>query len=339
MALLSESTYERIEELKKTTPINDFWIIFAQSCKLARENKIIDDSLLNDIKTTFRSVMRSLNNALYNEDLTEAERDELGSWVHSKFVAFSLLGTWPSRSLRKPQSIAGDHHTIKQIYDDANQEKRAVGDVVNQCFLNEPACKAVYNRMNYVVDKIADGIKNTEHEDIFRAASVASGPAEEIFKILDSASIDSRKKFRANCIDIDFRACSYVHDTVKDLRLSDYVKVLHGDILKQATVKPLQETQNLVYSMGLIDYFKERACIKIINHMYSMLKPGGEIIIGNFHTSCTSRVFLDYILDWKLIYRTEEDMKSIFLKSHFGCEPTLDYEPCGVNMLARCTKR
>ncbi len=91
--------------------------------------------------------------------------------------------------------------------------------------------------------------------------------------------------------------------------------------------------------MGLVDYFKDRATIKIINRMFDMLKPGGEIVIGNFHVSCNSRAFLDYLLDWKLIYRTEEDMRRLFSKSSFGAsEVIIDFEPCGVNMLARCKK-
>ena len=74
--------------------------------------------------------------------------------------------------------------------------------------------------------------------------------------------------------------------------------------------------------------------------MYDMLKPGGEVVVGNFHISCGSRVFLDYMLDWKLVYRTEEDMKRLFSLSKFGSsEVSVDFESEGVNMLARCTKK
>lgn len=71
-----------------------------------------------------------------------------------------------------------------------------------------------------------------------------------------------------------------------------------------------------------------------------MLKSNGEVIIGNFHSNCDSRLFLDYLLDWKLIYRTEQDMANLFSKSKFGNSPVIiDFEEQGVNMLARCIKQ
>ncbi len=92
--------------------------------------------------------------------------------------------------------------------------------------------------------------------------------------------------------------------------------------------------------MGLTDYFSDRLCVKTLNNIYDILKPGGEVIVGNFHARCPSRVFLDYMLDWPLIYRTEEDMERIFAASKFGeSQVYVDYEEERVNMLVRCKKR
>jgi hypothetical protein len=91
--------------------------------------------------------------------------------------------------------------------------------------------------------------------------------------------------------------------------------------------------------MGLVDYFSDKLVIKILNNIYHILRPHGEVIIGNFHTNCDSRLFLDYLLDWKLIYRTEEDMSRLFAKSNFGDNSVnIDFEEQGINMLARCVK-
>lgn len=118
-------------------------------------------------------------------------------------------------------------------------------------------------------------------------------------------------------MDIDKRACASVDDRIYAQRLNNNFHTHASNILKISPIQKQLQDLDLVYSMGLIDYFKDRATIKILNVMYNMLKPGGEIVVGNFHERCDSRVFLDYLLDWKLIYRTEEDMHRLFEKSLF----------------------
>lgn len=275
---------------------------------------------------------------IYHTDrFNEEQRDLIGQWMHQEFIAFCLLGSWPSRSFRKPQNIAGDHHMIKQIYQQGSDEKRATGEAVNYCFLQEPACKAVANRKYYIKDVILEKI--SQKIEPLSIASIASGPAEEILEVFEHLGKDNYSKLKASGIDIDKRACASVDDQILEHRLQHYFSTHASDILKLSPVPNHLSGQDLVYSMGLVDYFKDRATVKIINRMYDMLKPGGEIIIGNFHVSCNSRIFLDYLLDWKLIYRTEEDMRRLFAQSSFGnSQVTVDFEPGGVNMLARCTK-
>ena len=48
---------------------------------------------------------------------------------------------------------------------------------------------------------------------------------------------------------------------------------------------------------------------------------------------------MDYILDWKLIHRTEEDMNRIFAASKFAAPCTrIQYEAERVNLFAECVK-
>lgn len=258
--------------------------------------------------------------------------------MHQEFLPFCLLGSWPSRSWRKPQNIAGDHHMIKQIYQRGSEEKRVVGNVINHCFFMEPACQAVVNRKRYITKKIQEKVQQNQGEKTF-VASVASGPAEEFFEVYEDLGKDQYGALKASGVDIDKRACASVDDKIQANRLQNHFATYALDILKLNPVPQHLQEQDLVYSMGLIDYFKDRATVKIINKVYEMLKPGGEIVIGNFHDTCDSRVFLDYMLGWKLIYRTEEDMRRLFSLSHFKNRlVTIDYEEEGLNMLVRCTR-
>ena len=95
-----------------------------------------------------------------------------------------------------------------------------------------------------------------------------------------------------------------------------------------------------MYSIGLIDYFEDRFVIALLNYAHQILGKGGRVILGNFHPSSIGKAFMDHILDWKLIHRTEDDMNRIFAASRFG-EPCtrIEYEAERVNLFAEGVKR
>ncbi|MAF06484.1 MAG: hypothetical protein CL389_01350 [Acidiferrobacteraceae bacterium] len=64
-----------------------------------------------------------------------------------------------------------------------------------------------------------------------------------------------------------------------------------------------------------------------------------KVILGNFHPRNTSRALMEYILDWKLIHRDEDDMNRLMKASKFGRPFTeIVFEEAGVNMFASCIK-
>lgn len=328
-----------IEEIYRCTPLNNFKKNFALVAKATASHIAVSQELANNTQHSFRKTLSYVNTMIYHtERFSDDQKEAIGKWVHQEFIAFCLLGSWPSRSFSKPQNIAGDHHTIKQIYGGGIQGERNTGHVVNLCFFNEPACKAVANRKQYMKNYILKKVESLQKEK-YHVTSIASGPAEEIFDVFDSMEKDAYSTLKVTGIDMDKRACASVDDRIQEKKLNTYFSTQAHNVLSLGKYTYLNSTQDLVYSMGLVDYFSDKLAVKILNNIYHMLKPHGEVIIGNFHTNCDSRLFLDYLLDWKLIYRTEQDMCRLFSLSKFGNSPVnIDYEEQGVNMLARCVK-
>ena len=75
------------------------------------------------------------------------------------------------------------------------------------------------------------------------------------------------------------------------------------------------EIAQLVYSIGLIDYFADNFVVSLLDYCYELLAPGGKVILGNFHPQNTTRALMEYILDWKLIHRDEHDMNRLMAAS------------------------
>lgn len=328
-----------IDELNRTSPLLLFKERFAVAAKELRDEQAISDQTVCEIQTLFRSTMSHFNALLYQVPrFTNEQKAIVENWLHGEFLSFSMLGSWSARSLLKPQNIAGDHHTIRQIYDGGSAERRPLGKLVNACFFNEPACQAVINREAYIRNVILEMIDDTP-ERALNVTSIACGPARELFTVFDQLD-QQRSRLKAIGIDFDKRACAGVDDRIYARNLKNHFSTYAHNVLQLSRLSSQLEEQDLVYSMGLIDYFGDKAVVRILNNIHAILKPGGTAYIGNFHVSCDSRVFLDILLDWELKYRTEDDMLRLFENSHFaGSEVTVEYEPLGVNMLVKAIKQ
>jgi len=58
--------------------------------------------------------------------------------------------------------------------------------------------------------------------------------------------------------------------------------------------------------------------IQLLNWIYGLLRPGGKVLVGNFDPRSPDREFMDHLLEWRLNYRTPDDMRSLLASSNFG---------------------
>jgi extracellular factor (EF) 3-hydroxypalmitic acid methyl ester biosynthesis protein len=97
--------------------------------------------------------------------------------------------------------------------------------------------------------------------------------------------------------------------------------------------------QDLIYSIGLIDCFNDKFVVKLLNWIHGRLRPGGTVILGTFHPNNYSKEMMDYVLEWRLIHRSEEDMHRLFTCSAFGRLCTrIQFEGEGISLVSECVK-
>jgi len=67
--------------------------------------------------------------------------------------------------------------------------------------------------------------------------------------------------------------------------------------------------QDLIYSVGLLDYLSDRRARMLVRRLYDALLPGGLLIIGNMNETALSNLWpMEFIADWTLQYRGEAEM-------------------------------
>jgi chemotaxis methyl-accepting protein methylase len=120
-------------------------------------------------------------------------------------------------------------------------------------------------------------------------------------------------------IDQDERAlsCAYAKTYPEVIRLGDEASVncLHISFSQVMRAGPLFQKlplQDLVYSVGLVDYLSARRARAFVTDLYDQLAPGGLLIVGNMRDTAHGNLWpLEFISDWSLVYRNAEEMRDL----------------------------
>jgi hypothetical protein len=92
------------------------------------------------------------------------------------------------------------------------------------------------------------------------------------------------------------------------------------------------EHYDLIWSAGLFDYLPDRMFCFLLRRLASMVRQGGEIVIGNFSDSNPSRPYME-LFDWVLHHRSDADLRRLGNEVGFREEQILiQSEPLGVNL-------
>jgi extracellular factor (EF) 3-hydroxypalmitic acid methyl ester biosynthesis protein len=214
-----------------------------------------------------------------------------------------------------------------------------VGPLLDQVFLGLPACEAVRNRRHLLAEEIGFAIAEKGDQSPVRITSLACGPATEVFDIY--RQLPDPSMLVTTLVDIDFQALAFLDDRISTGGLRRQMHPVNGNLVYLAMGRSTLalQPQDLIYSIGLIDYFNDKFVVSLLNYVHSQLRPGGKVILGNFHPRNSSKAFMDYVLDWRLIHRTEDDMHRLFQASAFRSPcSNIRFEEQGINLFAECIR-
>jgi len=93
----------------------------------------------------------------------------------------------------------------------------------------------------------------------------------------------------------------------------------------------------LIYSAGLFDYLEPRLFCRLVDRCHEHLKPGGSLLVGNYAPH-TDALFMDHMLHWNLIYRTEKELRDLFKNTLFGSDIEILSEPEQINLFVLAQK-
>src|SRR5262249_40105946 len=137
---------------------------------------------------------------------SEAMKTELGIRLQREILPFMLLTKTTERFYSKPRGYAGDFLTIERIYQNRAAGVGRIGPLLDRCFLNTAAAKAIRNRRALMAKEIMKTVQT--RTGVTHVSSLACGPAREVFDVF--RQLDDPRRLQTSLVDIDLHALAHV---------------------------------------------------------------------------------------------------------------------------------
>jgi len=304
--------------------------------------KAIIESEGPDFRRFFEDKLAELRNLV--TDFSQEEHQLHGFYFKKQLWNHILSCPFTARATLKPRGYAGDSELMRMVYLNNYQGNSTFSKITHKHAVGHTASQSVRNRITLISQmlKKSNNFSAMASPEKYKVLSVGCGPAFELHQVLKSPQ--DCAKYHFTLFDQDAAALSEAADVAaeidKKIGVSPAIEYVQGSvrlILFSRQLKQKWGQFHFIYSMGLFDYLNARVAAAVLDRLYRLLKPGGELVVGNFHVTNPSKYYMQYWGDWYLLHRTEEEFKSLFQKNS-GSKVSVLYDNTGSQMFLHIKK-
>jgi len=267
-----------------------------------------------------------------------------GIWGEANRVPSSILwnsagelletGWLQARARNKPRGYAGDAELLRRI---AEREicDHPLGSCFDRYFQGQAAPQAVRNRIELAAEWIDQAATNDSSGEC-RVALVGSGPAQEVMLACARLQPEARSRLRLALLDVDGEAAQGAASRLaRDLGQSQ-VSAVQGNLFRLAERPALAshlKDARLIICTGLFDYLTSPVAAAVLAAFWRQLAPGGAAYVFNFAPRNPTRAYMEWIGNWYLLYRTEEELAELAAGASIPRESwKIGAEPQGIDL-------
>ncbi len=304
--------------------------------KSVKEFRTIENEWLDDNLTNFHRTISGIHDLCCN--ISEAERKSVDKQfilneisdlrlIHSKSPFIKRLQEWP-------RGYMGDFETIEYLCENKN---RVTNNNI-EYFLEEYALKSNIaqqhrNKLNILSNYIIETIINKKRARILIVGCESGRNIRNIQNIIKSHD------FNIIINDMDQNAISFIKENLND------------DILTKCTFIPLNiiklvkremynyEKFDLILLGGLFDYLNDKSIVCILENLHHFLTESGRMIFTNINKGNPFRIWIEYLANWKLIERSQEECLNLCIDSNIALNKIKTYkEETGLSNIIEINK-
>ena len=262
-----------------------------------------EPSLFPEFRRQFEYHLRQCEEITTGQDRRTTSLLQQASWRHVGHPRF-LEAPVNWRAFHKPRGYAGDGELLDMFQRAGYEGSTALGRLIHRVSMLQPAALAVRNR----VELVRAGMEATffTHGVASRFLSMGCGTAPELKRLTTDHPYWENPEWRWVGVDVD-------PETVEVCRVRHLDPRLSFD-----TTNPLDLSRNpdqwrwgefdFIYAVGLFDYFPTGTAQNLVLRMFEHLRPGGHLLVGNFHPRNPTRWYMEYIAKWHLLHRSEDEL-------------------------------
>jgi extracellular factor (EF) 3-hydroxypalmitic acid methyl ester biosynthesis protein len=204
--------------------------------------------------------------------------------------------------------------------------------------------KSVRNRVVHLGENILNETARAARAGkTARILNVGCGPAREAQDFLRETQLSDHADFTL----MDFNEETLLHAGQKLVeakrRFSRQTQIRTQQISVYELLKRTQqvggdtEKFDMIYCAGLFDYLAPDTCRALTGLWYDSLSPGGLMLVANMDDTKPFRNFIEFILDWQLIYRDSREILSLVPERALETTRVIA-EPTSVNLFLNIRK-
>lgn len=237
------------------------------------------------------------------------------SYMKRQIHPLVLCSPFIHRSFFKPLGYAGDYEMVDMMVRDPFEGGSVYAKIINRVFLSTPPVEAHRNRLAYLTQLLRDETLRVALQDRpARIYNLGCGPAREIQDLLHHWDLG---RMHFTLVDFNQETLEHVARTFASIARPGSAQLQLTRKSVQQIIRDGLRAQNrqarfdVIYCAGLFDYLSDSVCRKLLGIFYELLAPGGLVVATNVNHLNPSRHWMEYVLDWNLIYRSPEELTAL----------------------------
>jgi extracellular factor (EF) 3-hydroxypalmitic acid methyl ester biosynthesis protein len=272
--------------------------------------------------------------------ISEEEVPSHKSYIRRELHPIVLCSPFLYRTYTKPLGYAGDYEMVNMMLRDPYEGASSFAKLLNYAMLNTEPVVAHRNRIDYLVELLDQESNRRFGRGRARAFNLGCGPAEEVLRFLREH--DSSDLMEFDLLDFNPETLDYTRERLDKVRMAEgrntrlrFIPRSVHQILKAAVQPggdPELSSYDVVYCAGLFDYLSQRVGKRLVEFFCSIAKPGGVVVVTNVADSNPRKAWMEYLMEWNLIYRGKDDMLDLVPPGIATKRVEVKPDPTGVNL-------
>jgi extracellular factor (EF) 3-hydroxypalmitic acid methyl ester biosynthesis protein len=261
------------------------------------------------------SVVHDICDALTNCEAAGAPEAEVREIVTS---AREIHGRSPfvTRLQQWPRGYPGDFETIEWLWRGENRAPAGtLAHAIETYALNAAIAQQHRNKVNFQAASILQAMFSARP---CRVLSIGCGSSPDLRTLIDQVPLSASFVL----CDSDEGALDYSRDKLAPIAAQ--CRFVQGMVPKVLRRVRDDGPFHLILAGGLFDYLSDRFIARTLDEAWKdLLAPGGRIVFTNIARGNPFRVWIEYLAEWRLIERSEEDIRRVCEAAQIPAAPTL----------------